>query len=166
MLRWCIRRKIVWTLVFAGLGLIIRFVLFGRLLGCMFVVHWFALVYCWVVRGAVFVEDGLPIQFILFGWLLGGMFVVHWFALLYGWVCMGAVVVEAGLRAASVSPFWLFISGIILCRAPLFLVIASFWGVHHIYVMGWGGLPVLGERWFLIVSGIVVHTVDVFRVVV
>ena len=128
MLRWCVRREVVWTVGFAGHGLIIRSVLFGRLLGCMFVVHWFALLYCWVIRSVVFVE--------------------------------------AGLRAASASPFWLFVGRIILCRVPLFLVIASFWGVHHLYIMGWGGLPVLGRRWFLVVSGIVVHTVDVFGVVI
>ena len=94
------------------------------------------------------------------------MFVVHWFALLYCWVIRSVVFVEAGLRATSASPFWLVVGGIILCRAPLVLVIASFWVIHYIYIMGWGGLLVLCECWFLIVSGIVVHTVDVFGVVV
>ena len=78
---------------------------------------------------------GLIIWFVLFGWLLGCMFVVRWFALLYRWVVRSAALIEAGLRAASMSPFWLFIGRIILYRVPLFLVIASLWGVHHMYVM-------------------------------
>ena len=77
----------------------------------------------------------LIIWFVLFGWLLGCMFVVRWFALLYRWVVRNAALIEAGLRAASTSPFWLFIGGIILCRVPLFLGIASLWGVYHMYVM-------------------------------
>ena len=97
MLRWCVRREIIRTIVFAG--------------------------------------DGLIIRFILFGWLLGCMFVTHWFDLHYGWVIMSVVVIEAGLGAALASPFWLFFGGIILCRIALFLVIAPFWGVHHIYIM-------------------------------
>ena len=63
------------------------------------------------------------------------MFVVRWFALLYRWVVRNAALIEAGLRAAFTSPFCLFIGGIILCRVPLFLGIASLWGVHHMYVM-------------------------------
>ena len=88
-----------------------------------------------IVRTVVFAGDRLFIQFILFGWLLGGMFVVHWFALLYGWVYMGAVVVEVGLRAALASPFRLFFWGIFLRSVPLFLVIASFGCIHHIYIV-------------------------------
>ena len=75
------------------------------------------------------------VRFILFGWLLGGVFIVHWFALLYGWVSMGAVVIEAGLRAALASPFWLFVGGVVLRHVPLFLVVASFWCIHHVYVI-------------------------------
>ena len=97
ILRRCVRREVAWTIVFAGPGLIIRLVLFGRLLVYAFVVRWFALLYCWVIRSAV--------------------------------------VVEAGLSAASASPFWLFVGGIILCRAPLVLVIASFWGIDRVYVV-------------------------------
>ena len=77
---------------------------------------------------------------------------------------MGAVFIEAGLRAALVSPFWLFAGGVVLRHVPLFLIIASFWCIHHVYVVSWGGIPVPDRRWFLIVSGIVVHAVDVFGV--
>ena len=121
---------------------------------------------CWseIVWTIVFAGDGLLVQFILFGWLFGCMFVVHWFALLYGRVIMGVVVIEAGLRAALASSFCLFFEGIILRRVPLFLVVASFWCIHHVYVVSWGGFPVPDRRWFLVVSGIVVHTIDIFGV--
>ena len=77
---------------------------------------------------------------------------------------MGAVVIEAGLRAALASPFWLFVGGVVLRHVPFFLIVASFWCAHHAYVVGWGGFPASVRRWFLVVSGIVVHTVDVFGV--
>ena len=64
MLRWCVR-----TVDCSGKGLIIQFILFGRLLDCMFVVHWFALLYCWVIRNDVIVEAGLRAASALPFWL-------------------------------------------------------------------------------------------------
>ena len=43
MLRWFVGREIVWTVVFAGDVLLVRSILFGWLLGGMFVVHRFTL---------------------------------------------------------------------------------------------------------------------------
>ena len=84
---------------------------------------------CDVVRTIIFDRVGL------FGLILRVAVVRRLFTLLYGWVFMGVVVIEAGLRAALVSLFLLFFRGIILRRIPLFLVVASFWCIHHIYVV-------------------------------
>ena len=59
LLQQLVRREIVRTVIFAGDGLFIQVVLFGRLLDGKFVVHRFALLYGWVCMGAIFVEAGL-----------------------------------------------------------------------------------------------------------
>ena len=58
LLQQLVRREIVRTVIFAGDGLFIQVVLFGRLRDGMFVVHRFALLYGWVCMAAVFVEAG------------------------------------------------------------------------------------------------------------
>ena len=74
------------------------------------------------------------------------------------------ILAVAGFRAAPLTlALGLFLGGVILRCS---IAIPFFWCIHHVYVMSWGGFPVPGGRWFLVVSGIVVHTVDVFRVIV
>ena len=53
-----VRREIIWAVIFAGDGLFIQVILFGRLLDSMFAVHRLALLYGWVCMAAVFVEAG------------------------------------------------------------------------------------------------------------
>ena len=100
----------------------------------------------WCVQTVDCSMKGLIIRFVLFGWLLGCMFVVRWFALLYRWVVRNVALIEAGLRAASMSPLWVLLKRITLRCILLILAIVLFGCVHHIYIVGWGGLPVLGER--------------------
>ena len=58
LLQQLVRCEIVRTVIFAGDGLLIQVVLFGRLFNGMFVVHRFVLLYGWVCMAAVFVEAG------------------------------------------------------------------------------------------------------------
>src|SRR3954465_5948590 len=68
----------------------------------------------------------------------------------------------AGFRAAPLTlALGLFLGGVIpRCS----IAISIFWSVHHIYVVRRGGLPVPYRCWFLVVSSIVIHAVDVFGV--
>ena len=59
LLQQLVRCEIIRTVVFAGDGLFIQVVLFGRLFNGMFVVHRFDLLYGWVYMAAAFVEAGL-----------------------------------------------------------------------------------------------------------
>ena len=59
LLQQLVRCEIVRTVIFAGDGLFIQVVLFGRLLDSMFVVHRFALLYGWICMCAVVVKAGL-----------------------------------------------------------------------------------------------------------
>src|SRR3954466_6438690 len=68
----------------------------------------------------------------------------------------------AGFRAAPLTPaLRLFLGGVIPRRS---IAISFFWGIHHVYVIRRGGFPAPYRCWFLIVSCIGVHTVDVFGV--
>ena len=73
-----------------------------------------------------------------------------------------AVLALAGFRAAPLtSVLELLLGGVIL---RFFLAIPCFGHVHHVYVISRGGFPVPYRCWFLVVSFIGVHTVDVFGV--
>ena len=59
------------------------------------------------------------------------------------------------------SVLGLLLGGVIL----RYLVAIAFIGcIHHVYVIRRGGFPVPFRCWFMFVSYIVVHTVDVFGV--
>src|SRR4051812_29788774 len=68
----------------------------------------------------------------------------------------------AGFRAAPLTPALRLLLGGVILRCSV--AIAFFWGVHHVYVIRRGAFPVPYRRWFLFVSYIVVHAVDVFGV--
>ena len=68
----------------------------------------------------------------------------------------------AGFRVAPLTPTLRLLLGGVILRCSI--AIAFFWGVYHVYIIRRGGFLVPYRRWFLIVSCIGVHTVDVFGV--
>ena len=70
----------------------------------------------------------------------------------------------AGLRAVPLtSALGLLLGGVIL----RYLVAIAFIGcIPHVYVISRGGFPVPYRCWFMFVSYIVAHTVDVFGAVI
>ena len=63
---------------------------------------------------------------------------------------------------APLTPALRLLLGGVILRCSI--AIAFFWGVHHVYIIRRGDFLVPYRRWFLIVSCIGVHTVDVFGV--